>query len=171
MGHLLFLAGGYSCSWMVTNDPGVTPPPHRGRVSGTQGQRWWVLLLLGTAGPPSPGLSELLGSPWENWRMNPTAYMITSSNGSISELLALCAENSPVTGEFPSQRSVTRSLDVFFHMHLNKRLNKQSWSWWFETPSPSLWRHCNEICYLRCVVYTVAGRPIEQPREKHSRYN
>ena len=52
MGRLLFSAGGYSCSWMVTNDPGVTPPPHRGRVSGTQGQRWWVLLLLGSAGPP-----------------------------------------------------------------------------------------------------------------------
>ena len=34
MGRLLCLAGGYSCSWMVTNDPGVTLPPHRGRVSG-----------------------------------------------------------------------------------------------------------------------------------------
>ena len=44
--------GGYSCSWMVTNDPGVTLPPHRGRVSGTQGQWWGVLLLLGTVGPP-----------------------------------------------------------------------------------------------------------------------
>ena len=27
---------------------------------------------------------------------------------------------------------------------LNKRLNKQYWGWWFETPSRSLWRHCNE---------------------------
>ena len=27
-------------------------------------------------------------------------------------LLALCAENSPVTGEFPAQRPVTRSFDV-----------------------------------------------------------
>ena len=26
---------------------------------------------------------------------------------------------------------------------LNKQLSKQSWGWWFETPSPSLWRHCN----------------------------
>ena len=25
-----------------------------------------------------------------------------------------------------------------------KRLSKQSWGWWFETPSCSLWRHCNE---------------------------
>ena len=26
---------------------------------------------------------------------------------------------------------------------LNKRLSKQSWGWWFETPSRSLWRHGN----------------------------
>ena len=28
---------------------------------------------------------------------------------------------------------------------LNKRLNKQSWGWWFETPMRSLWRHCNDL--------------------------
>ena len=33
----------------------------------------------------------------------------------ISALLALCAGNSPVTGEFPAQRPVTRSFDVFFN--------------------------------------------------------
>ena len=27
---------------------------------------------------------------------------------------------------------------------LNKRLSKQSWGWWFETPLRSLWRHYNE---------------------------
>ena len=27
---------------------------------------------------------------------------------------------------------------------LNKQLSKQSWGWWFETPSRSLWRHCND---------------------------
>ena len=43
----------------------------------------------------------------------------------IFALLALCVENSPVTGEFPQQRSVTRSFDVFFDVRLNKRLNKQ----------------------------------------------
>ena len=31
-----------------------------------------------------------------------------------------CAENSPVTGEFPSQRPVTRSFDVFFDLRLNQ---------------------------------------------------
>ena len=36
-------------------------------------------------------------------------------------LLAICAENSPVTGEFPAQRPVTQSFDVFFDLCLNKR--------------------------------------------------
>ena len=58
-------------------------------------------------------------------------------------LLGICAGYSPVTGEFPSQRPVTRSLDVFFYLRLNKHLSKESWGWWFETPSPSLWRHRN----------------------------
>ena len=62
----------------------------------------------------------------------------------FSAVLALCAGNSPVTGEFPSQRPVTRSFDVFFDLRLNKRLSKQSWGWWFETPSCSLWRHRND---------------------------
>ena len=53
------------------------------------------------------------------------------------------AGNSPVTSEFPSQRPVTQSVDVFFDLRLNKRLSKQSCGWWFETPSCPLWRHCN----------------------------
>ena len=36
----------------------------------------------------------------------------------FSALLVLCAENSPVTGEFPTQRPVTRSFDVFFDLCL-----------------------------------------------------
>ena len=39
--------------------------------------------------------------------------MMTSSNGNISALLAICAGNSPVPGEFPAQRPVTRSFDVY----------------------------------------------------------
>ena len=61
----------------------------------------------------------------------------------FSALLAICAGNSSVTGEFPTQRPVARSFDVFFYLRLNKRLSKQSWGWWFETLSGSLWRHCN----------------------------
>ena len=61
----------------------------------------------------------------------------------FSALLALCAGNSPVTGEFPAQRPVARGSDVFFDLGLNKWCSKQSLGWWFETPSPSLWRRCN----------------------------
>ena len=50
-------------------------------------------------------------------------------------LLAICAGNSPVTGEFPAQRPVTRSFDVFFDLCLNKWLSKQLWGWWVEMPS------------------------------------
>ena len=64
----------------------------------------------------------------------------------FSALLTLCAGNSPVTGEFSAQRPITRSFDVFFDLRMNKRLGKQSWGWWFETPSRSLWRHCNAYC-------------------------
>ena len=52
-------------------------------------------------------------------------HMMTSSNGTFSTLLAICAGNSPVIGEFPTQRPVTRSFDVFFDLRLNKRLSKQ----------------------------------------------
>ena len=84
-----------------------------------------------------------------------------------SALLAICAGNSPVPGESAAQRPVTRSFEVFFDLRMNKRLSKQSWGWWFETPSWSLWRHCNVLpclqlpwgrfqlslsgqCYIKC---------------------
>ena len=41
----------------------------------------------------------------------------------FSALLAICAWNSSVAGEFPAQRPVTRSFDVFFDLRLNKRLS------------------------------------------------
>ena len=56
----------------------------------------------------------------------------------------LCGEFTG-SGEFPTQRPMTRSFDVFFDLRLNKRLSKQPWGWWFETPSRSLWRQCYEL--------------------------
>ena len=70
--------------------------------------------------------------------------MMTSSNGNIFRVTDHLCGNSPVTGEFPAQRPVTRSFDVFFDLRPNKRLSKHSWGWRFETPSRPLWRHCNE---------------------------
>ena len=68
--------------------------------------------------------------------------MMTSSNGNIFRVTG--------PGEFPTQRPVTRSFDVFFDLRLNKMLSKQPWGWWFETQSWSLWRHCNGffLCFL-----------------------
>ena len=54
---------------------------------------------------------------------------------------------SPVNS--PHKRPVTRSFDVYFDLRPNKRLSKQSWGWWIETPSRPFWRHrndCNQIC-------------------------
>ena len=53
---------------------------------------------------------KLYQRPWRRHQME-----------TFSALLALCAGNSPVTGEFPSQRPVTRSFDVWFHLCLKKR--------------------------------------------------
>ena len=63
----------------------------------------------------------------------------------FSALLAICAGDSPVSGEFPTQRPVTRSFDVFFDVRLIKRLSKHSRGWWFGTLSHPLWRHRNEL--------------------------
>ena len=69
--------------------------------------------------------------------------MMTSSNGNIFRVTGhLCGEFTG-PGEFPAQRPVTRSFDVFFDLHPNKRLSKQWWGWWFETQSWPLWRHRN----------------------------
>ena len=74
----------------------------------------------------------ILCDPW--WRHQLETF---------SALLAICAGNSPIPGEFPAQRPVMRSFDAFFDLRPNKRLSKQSWGWWFETPSRPLWRHRN----------------------------
>ena len=74
----------------------------------------------------------------------PPTPMMTSSNGNIFRVTGpLCGEFTG-PGEFPTQRPVTRSFDVFFDLRLNKRLSKQPWGWWFETLSWSLWRQCND---------------------------
>ena len=62
----------------------------------------------------------------------------------FSALLAICAGNSPVSDEFPAQRPVTRSFDVFFDLRLGGRLSKHSWGWWLETPSCPWWRQSND---------------------------
>ena len=71
--------------------------------------------------------------------------MMTSSNGSLVRVTGhLC-------GEFTGHRWICRKkasdteLWCFLWSALNKRLSKQWWGWWIETPSCPLWRHCNEL--------------------------
>ena len=91
--------------------------------------------------------------------------MMTSSNGNIFRVTGpLCGEFTG-PGEFPTQRPVTLSFDVFFGLCLNKRLSKQPCGWWFETPSWSLWRHCNdsptsEYNWRRCHANWICSRQI-----------
>ena len=106
------------------------------------------------AGIPAPMNSP--SPPW--WRHQMETF---------SALLAICARNSPVTGEFPAQRPVTPSFDGFFDLRPNKRLSKQSWGWWFETYLPPLWRHSNTnermvsifSCGLLCANFSLSHYP------------
>ena len=84
--------------------------------------------------------------PWHQWRFTWWCHQMEA----FSVLLALCAGNSPVTDEFPAQRPVTQSFDVLFDLRLNKRWSKQSGRQWFETVSPSIWRHCNAEGGVHC---------------------
>ena len=91
--------------------------------------------------------------PFENGSCHPIAMsvrpMMTSSNGDIFRVTGhLCGEFTG-PGDFLTQRPVTWSFDVFFDLRPYKRLCKQWWGWWFETPSSPLWRHRNASA---CVV-------------------
>ena len=69
------------------------------------------------------------------------SHMMTSSNGNIFRVTG------PLCGEFTGPRWIphTKASDVFFDLRLNKRLSKQPWGCWFETPSWLLWRQCSEL--------------------------
>ena len=92
----------------------------------------------------APGLFYLY--PWWSHQME-----------TFSTLLAICAGNTLVNSEFPTQRPATGSFDVFFDLRLNKRWSKRWWGWWFETPSWALWCHCNalrvNLLLYKCVQY------------------
>ena len=60
-------------------------------------------------------------------------HRMMSSNGNIFHVTGHFCGEFTGPGEFPTQRPVTQSFDVFSDPRLNKRLSKQSWGWWFET--------------------------------------
>ena len=117
--------------------------------------QWYAYCVIGS----NPNVKKFLGLTLIRHRSVRLCYFMAwwrNQMETFSALLAICAGNSPVPVEFPAQMPVTRSFDVFFDLSLNKRLSKQSWGWWFETLSCSLWRHCNgrsrfEYCTLVCI--------------------
>ena len=90
--------------------------------------------------------------------------MMTSSNGNIFRVTGpLCGEFTG-PGEFPTQRPVTRSFDVYFDLRLNKRLCKQSWGLWFETLLCPLWRHSNVLYQVHKIAFS---KHITTQLQKH----
>ena len=88
----------------------------------------WLCLLL-------VFMTNLLGSLFANQCVT----MMVPSNGNI--FLVTCPLWRESTGD---QRPVTQSFDVFLYICLSKRLSKPSRRRWFDAPSRSLWRHCND---------------------------
>ena len=79
---------------------------------------WWSLLFLVTL------VRVLLSIRAAAGTIVAGHLMKTSSNGNIFRVTGHLCGNPPVTGEFPTQRPVTRSFDVFFDLRLNNRLSK-----------------------------------------------
>ena len=131
--------------WPLGCPPTVPGPAHATRWMETG--RLCHVILLPRHHHRSWANRQFPGSTWylwsKTWQNNRQISWWRHQMEIFSALLALCTGNSPVTGEFPTQRPVTRSFVVFFICALNKRLRKQSWSWRFETPSRSLSRHYN----------------------------
>ena len=122
---------------------------HRGRYPGSLPCSMFSTTSA-TGGPQSLNEVHWIDIKIEHMDSSPTMAVKATSwwhhqMEIFSALLAICARNSPVPGE---QRPVTRSFDVFVDLRLNKRLNKQSWGWWFELVY--IWlrfpRECTWLC-------------------------
>ena len=94
-------------------------------------------------------IAQQLSSPTSN------GLMMTSSNGNIFLVTGhLC-------GEFTDSQHRGQWRGALVFWCLNKPLSKQSWGWWFETPTRSSWRHCNVI-YISSVACSVPSHYLNQ---------
>ena len=80
-------------------------------ATGHYMNQYWLILSEILWHSPKVNFIWITQIPW--WR-----HQIETS----SALLAICAGNSPVPGEFPAHRPVTRGFDVFFDLRLDNRL-------------------------------------------------
>ena len=134
-------------NWRHCNDPRLCQREHRSSGDTMMRRTWWgyypgiishafeYRLPLRVSDLHMSGVEK---TTWEGdnswWRHQMETF---------SALLAICAGNSPVSGEFPAQRPVTRSFDIFFDLRMDGRLSKHSWCWWLETLACPLWRQSN----------------------------
>ena len=87
----------------------------------------------------------------------------------LAKILATASCCSSKTGPWPFTRGIHRSPvnaphkgqwrgALMFSMicALNKRLSKHSWSWWFDMPTRSLWRHCivAKLFWVRLLIWS-----------------
>ena len=84
------------------------------------------------------------------WLCHEQKTQLTKERKLILARVSRCQNNSITRALL--RRAMTRSFDVLFDLRLNKRLSKQKWGWWFETPLHSLWRHCNDSLIGSCSV-------------------
>ena len=106
-------------------------------VTNEQYQFWYNLYIIYNYSTGSAKMSLLLFGSFKK-------ILMTSSNGNIFRVTGPFCGEFTGPGEFPTQRPVRRSFNVFFDLRFNKPLSKQPWGWWFETLSRSLWRHRND---------------------------
>ena len=86
--------------------------------------------------------------------------MTTSSNINIFRVTGPWWGESIGKRWIPSQKLVVQSINIIFGLRLNKRLSKQSRRMWFETPSGSLWRHCDAGICVSLRFRVVAQGPL-----------
>ena len=85
-----------------------------------------------------------------------TSVDLTASairHGNIFRVTGLCGGESSSHRWIPLTKA--QSFDVFSDLRLHIRLSKQSRRWWIETPSRSLWRHCNEWTFFAVWLYWI----------------
>ena len=97
------------------------------------------------AGPPS-GFSYNSAIPiWYEMLTICTLYAIPMDE--LGFVVRELKDNGEIDDRW-NPRTKASDFDAFFDLRpKKKRLSKQSWGWWFETPSHPLLRHCNASCY------------------------
>ena len=113
---------------------------------------WWVELFYQHI-EAKWHIYALVGELNHRWFMQWWRHETETISASLAFMRGI--HRSPVNSP---RGPMTRNFDVFFALSLNKRLSKQSWGWWFKTPSRPLWHHCNAMGR-----HVFIAKPLPQP--------